>query len=63
MAKSKKKPKKPVQRWKFYQAAGDKLERKNKFCPKCGVGSFMAKHQDRVTCGKCGYVEFGKEKK
>ena len=36
---------------------GDKIERKNKFCPKCGPGFFMAKHKDRTTCGKCGYME------
>lgn len=38
-------------------AAGDKLERKGKFCPKCGPGIFMAEHKDRYSCGKCGYTE------
>lgn len=27
-------------------------------CPKCGQGTFMAKHKNRNTCGKCGYTEF-----
>ena len=25
-----------MQTWKLYQVSGNKLERKNKFCPKCG---------------------------
>ena len=33
------------------------LKRKNKSCPKCGKGVFMAQHKDRATCGKCGYCE------
>ena len=61
MAKRKVKPKKPLQRWKLYQVAGNKLERKNKFCPKCGTGIFMAKHKNRMVCGNCNYVEFVKE--
>lgn len=30
---------------------------KNKSCPKCGPGVFMANHKDRLSCGKCGYTE------
>lgn len=63
MAKKKVKPKKSSQRWKLYQITGNRLERKNKFCPKCGIGTYMAKHKDRLTCGKCGYSEIGKEQK
>ncbi len=62
MPKPKKKPKKPMQRWKLYKVEGNKLQRTNKFCPKCGVGTFLAKHKGRVTCGKCGYVEIIKGK-
>ncbi len=40
-----------------YEVSGDSLKRKNKSCPKCGPGVFMASHKDRVTCGKCGYME------
>ena len=58
MAKEKKKEKKAMQVWKLYQVSGDKAERKNKFCSKCGSGVFLAKHKDRMTCGKCGYSEF-----
>ena len=30
---------------------------KNKTCPKCGPGTFLAEHKDRVSCGKCTYTE------
>ena len=40
-----------------YEVSGDSLKRKNKNCPKCGPGTFMAAHKDRTTCGKCGYME------
>ena len=46
--------------WKLYQVSGNKLERKNKSCPKCGAGTFMAKHSNRWTCGNCHYAEFSK---
>jgi small subunit ribosomal protein S27Ae len=42
----------------YYEISGDKLERKRKTCPKCGPGVFMAEHEDRTSCGKCGYTEF-----
>lgn len=57
MAKKKKKEKKAMQIGKLYQVSGDKIERKNRFCTKCGPGYFLAKHKDRETCGKCGYSE------
>lgn len=50
------------QRWKKYEISGGKVTRKNKICPKCGSGVFMAHHADRDTCGKCGYTEFRKKK-
>lgn len=49
--------------WKLYEMKGGKLERKNKSCPKCGQGFFMAQHQDRLYCGGCGYTEFQKKAK
>ncbi|QLH74117.1 MAG: 30S ribosomal protein S27ae [Methanomassiliicoccales archaeon] len=39
-----------------------KIERKKKHCPKCGPGVFLATHEDRVSCGRCGYTEFAKKK-
>jgi len=44
----------------LYTISGEKAVRKNKFCPKCGAGTFMAAHSNRVVCGKCHYVEFVK---
>ena len=44
--------------WNLYQKAGNGLERKNKSCPKCGSGVFMAKHANRFYCGNCHYCEF-----
>ncbi len=44
-----------------YEISGSAVKRKNKFCPKCGAGVFMAEHKDRSTCGKCGYTEFKKK--
>jgi len=64
MAKKKqKKTKKTSAKYKSYSPAGDTVKRKNQFCPKCGVGVFMAKHKDRATCGKCGYMEKSSVKK
>jgi len=51
------------EKWKLYDAKGEKLERKRKFCPKCGVGVYMSHHKDRDSCGKCGYTEFQKKEK
>lgn len=45
-----------------YEVSGSGLKRKNKFCPKCGQGFFMAQHKDRVTCGNCHYTEFSSKK-
>ena len=53
------KPKKGI--WNRYEKKGDTLERKNKTCPKCGQGYFMAQHQNRSYCGHCGYTEFSKK--
>jgi len=30
---------------------------KNRSCPKCGPGVFLANHKDRLTCGRCGFME------
>jgi small subunit ribosomal protein S27Ae len=42
---------------KVYEVAGSSIKKKNKTCPKCGPGTFMANHKDRWTCGKCKYSE------
>lgn len=43
----------------LYEIKGDQLIRKKKFCPKC-EGAFMADHEDRFACGRCGHTEFKK---
>lgn len=55
--KKQKKAKKPNQVWKLYEKKGDEIIRKNKTCPKCGEGVYLANHKDRLTCGKCHYME------
>jgi small subunit ribosomal protein S27Ae len=58
----KEKPKASKGVWKIYEIKDGSLTRKNKSCPKCGQGFFLAKHKGRETCGKCGYAEFGSKK-
>ncbi len=58
MQKVEKKEKKSRGKWNTYESSGNKLIRKNKFCPKCGAGVFMANHKNRQTCGLCFYTEF-----
>ena len=41
----------------LYTISGEKIERNNRSCPKCGQGTFMARHSNRLVCGKCKYVE------
>ena len=57
------KRKKTSQKWKLYNLEASKLNRKNKTCPKCGKGVFLAEHKDRLTCGNCGYMEVKSEEK
>ena len=42
----------------LYDVSNDSIKRKNRNCPKCGPGMFMAKHNNRVVCGKCTYTEY-----
>ena len=42
---------------KLFQVQGNKLVRTRRQCPKCGPGVFMAQHEDRSHCGKCGFME------
>lgn len=58
MAKKKKSKRKASNVWHIYKVDGDKLTVKNKICPKCGNGVFLAEHKDRWSCGRCGYAEF-----
>jgi small subunit ribosomal protein S27Ae len=55
------KEKKQFSKKDMYEAGGESLSRKNKACPRCGPGIFLANHQGRLACGKCGYTEFQKK--
>jgi len=45
---------------KLYKFEGNELKRLRTHCPRCGPGIFMAEHENRLACGKCGYTEFKK---
>ena len=45
-------------RGQLYSVEGDRLVRKNEFCPRCKKGVFMARHADRSSCGRCGWTEW-----
>ncbi|WP_075056956.1 30S ribosomal protein S27ae [Thermogymnomonas acidicola] len=42
---------------------GEKVVRERRYCPpRCGPpGVFLAEHEDRLSCGRCGYTEFKKK--
>ncbi len=44
--------------YKIYEVKDNKIERKRKFCPRCGPGTFLSEHKGRLYCGKCGYTVF-----
>lgn len=52
-----------MEKRELYEIESEKLTRKRRFCPRCGPGVFLAEHQDRFSCGKCGYTEIKKIKK
>lgn len=43
-----------VQIWEKYSEEG---EHDGEKCPRCG--SFLAEHDERKSCGKCGYTKHG----
>jgi small subunit ribosomal protein S27Ae len=46
---------------RVYDIKDGKITRKNRSCPKCGDGVFLANHGDRLSCGSCGYTESKKK--
>ena len=44
-------------KYSLYVVSGGTVKRKNKSCPKCGPGVFLAAHKDRLYCGQCHYTE------
>ncbi len=61
MAAKAKAPKAAAKKSNNYKVDGNTVTRTKQFCPKCGPGTFMAVHADRVSCGCCGYTEFTKK--
>ena len=55
--KKQRKNKPTSQKWKKYKITGDKIERE-RTCPRCGLGIFLMKAQNRLYCGRCHYTEF-----
>jgi len=45
---------------KLYDITGGKIKRTKQTCPKCGSGTYLASHKNRLACGKCGYTEYKK---
>ena len=41
---------------KLYKVTGDKVDSLRDYCPHCGAGVRLAKHKDRVHCGRCGFA-------
>ena len=44
--------------YKLYKIEGEKITRLRPICERCGPGYFMAKHEDRYTCGHCGFTRY-----
>jgi small subunit ribosomal protein S27Ae len=42
----------------LYKIEGEKVTRLRPICERCGPGYFMAKHEDRYTCGHCGFTRY-----
>ena len=42
----------------LYKVEGEKVTRLRPTCERCGSGYFMANHQDRYTCGHCGFTRY-----
>jgi len=61
MAEAKKEKGTPALKRVFYKIEGTHITRTRQNCPKCGPGVFLAKHENRMSCGRCGYTEFAKK--
>jgi small subunit ribosomal protein S27Ae len=55
-AEKKKKQQKGVHA--LYKMENDKVTRLRPTCERCGIGYFMADHNDRYTCGHCGFTRY-----
>lgn len=60
-AEKKKKEEKGVHT--LYKVEGEKVTRLRPTCERCGTGYFMGDHQDRYTCGHCGFTRYKRSEK
>lgn len=42
----------------LWEVKDGKVVRLNRSCPRCGEGVYLAKHYNRMSCGKCSYTKF-----
>ena len=42
----------------LYKIEGNKIKRLRPTCERCGTGYFMAEHENRYTCGHCGFTRY-----
>ena len=46
--------------WEYYEVKEGSAVRKRDPCPRCGPGTFLSKHKNRLYCGRCGFAQFEK---
>ncbi len=51
-----------MQKREVYTIEENRIVRGKRSCPRCGVGVYLAEHENRFSCGKCAYTEFKKKK-
>ena len=56
--KQEKKKKEKKTKASLYKIEENTLKREKKHCSKCGPGVFMAEHENRHSCGNCGFTEW-----
>jgi small subunit ribosomal protein S27Ae len=62
-AKKEKKKRKEKGAHALYKIEGDKVARLRPTCERCGTGYFMGDHNDRYTCGHCGFTRYKRAEK
>jgi small subunit ribosomal protein S27Ae len=46
--------------WEYYEVEGESVKRKRNPCPRCGPGTMLSEHKNRLYCGRCGYTQIQK---
>lgn len=42
---------------KFYSVKGTTVDSLREYCPTCGAGVRLARHKNRLHCGRCGFAK------